>query len=188
MGIVHELSYQPWPADSSAYLIIEKDSVEIYNSGVLTDPNVEELANYIFTLEEGSVYDVIAVSNSTSTLYSSSTFSMSNLSSAPLTTDGSPLVVSFDIIDNTDNEFVLFTGQFTQPQNNIGFNWLTDANTGKISIENYSLYDLDFTLSNIAYGGSYNTTITILSGTSGEFLSIPKTSYDISYVDYINPD
>jgi hypothetical protein len=187
MGIVHQLSYQPWPEDSSASLVVKKDGVDIFNSGLITDPDLEGLSNYVFTLEAGSVYDVIAVSNSTSTLYSSSTFSMSNLSSAPLTTDGSALVVSFDIIDNTDNEFVLFTGQFTQPQNNIGFNWLTDANTGKIEIWNYSLYDLDFTLTNVPYGGSYTNTITILSETSGQFLSIPKTSYDISYVDYISP-
>jgi hypothetical protein len=185
MGIVHQLSYQPWPEDSSAYLIIEKDSVEIYNSGILTDPDVEALASDTFILEEGSVYDVIAVTNSTSTIYTPVVFSMDNSSSAPLSTGTQ--VISFEIIDNTDNIFVLYTGQYTQPQNNIGFNWLTDANTGKINIVNNSEYDLDFTLTNVPYGGSYTNKITILTETSGQFLSIPKTSYDISYVDYINP-
>lgn len=185
MGIVHQISYQPWVEDSSASLVIKKDGVNIYNSGLITDPNLENLASFTFVLEEGSVYDVIAVSNSTSTLYSSSTFSMSNSSSAPLSTSGE--VISFEIIDNTDSEFVLFTGQYTQPQSNIGFNWFTDANTGKIKVQNNSLYDLDFTLTNVPYGGSYTNTITIFAGVFGEFLNIPKTSYDISYVDYINP-
>jgi hypothetical protein len=185
MGIVHQLSYQPWPAGASASLVIKKDGVNIFNSGSITNPSLENLASHTFTLQAGSVYDVIAVSNSTSTLYSPSTFSMSNLSSAPLSTSGE--VVSFEITDNTTSQFVLFTGQYTQPQNNIGFNWLTDANTGKIKVQNNSLYDLEFTLTNVSYGGSYNNTITILSGTFGQFLAIPKTSYNISYVDFISP-
>jgi hypothetical protein len=177
MGIVHAIDYQPWPADSSASLVINKDTVEIYNSGTLTNPDISDLASFTFTLVGGSVYDVIAVSNSTSTLYTPSLFSMDNDSSAPLES------VTFELIDNTDDEFVLFTSQVTQPQNNIGFNWLTDANTGKIVIENNSFYDLDFTLTNVPYGGAYNTTITVVNGMSGEFSAIPKTSYDISYID-----
>lgn len=177
MSIVHDLSYQPWPAGSSASLVIKKDTVDIYNSGTLTDPDVEALASFTFTLLAGSVYDIIAVSNSTSTLYTPSTFSMDNDSSAPLES------VTFELIDNTDDEFVLFTSQVIQPQNNIGFNWFTDANTGKIVIENNSVYDLNFTLTNVPYGGAYNTTITVVNGMSGEFSAIPKTSYDISYID-----
>jgi len=177
IGIVHDLNYQPWPAGSSASLVIKKDGVNIYNSGLITNPDLENLANFTFILVAGSVYDVISVSNSTSTLYTPSTFSISKSSSAPLES------VTFELIDNTDNEFVLFTSQVTNPQNNIGFNWFTDANTGKLVINNNSIYDLDFTLTNIPYGGSYNTTITVVNGMSGEFNTIPKTSYDINYID-----
>lgn len=182
MGIVHDINYQPWPADSSASLVVLKDSVEIYNSGSITDPNLENLANYTFTLEAGSVYDVVAVSNSTSTLYTPAFFSMSNLSSCPLSNDTESFV-TFEITDNTDNSLVLFTRQVTQPQNNIGINWITDANTGQILVNNPSLFDLDFTLTNVPYGGSYTNTISIPTESFAYFTSIPKTSYDISYVD-----
>lgn len=187
MGIVHDLAYQPWPADSSASLVIKKDGINIYNSGLITDPDISNLASFTFTLVGGSVYDVIAVSNSTSTLYIPSTFSMSNLSSAPLTTDGLFPVIDFILTDNTDTEIVLHTAQFTQPQNNIGFNWLSDANTGQIEIWNYSLYNLEFTLTNVPYGGSYTNTITIMTEVAGYFTGIPKTSYDISYIDLVLP-
>ena len=183
IGIAHSVTGYPWPADSSASLVITADAVEIYNSGIKTDPLEPNLASYTFTAVSGVSYAAVAVSNSTSTAYISSLFSMDNSSSAPLTTDSLSPIVDFRLIDNTDDEFVLYTAQFAQPQNNNGFNWLDDANTGKLVINNNSVYDLNFTLTNVPLGGAYNTTITVLSGMSGEFNTIPKTSYNVSYVD-----
>jgi len=183
IGIAHSVTGYPWPAGSSASLVIEADSTEIYNSGLKTDPLEPDLASYNFTAVGGVVYDIVALSNSDSTDYIASLFSIENSSSAPLTTNSSFPVVDFRFIDNTDAEFVLYTAQFSQPQNNNGFNWLDDANTGKLVINNNSIYDLDFTLTNVPLGGAYNTTITVLNGMSGEFNTIPKTSYNINYID-----
>jgi hypothetical protein len=183
IAIAHSVTGYPWPTGSSASLVIEADSTEIYNSGLKTDPLEPDLASYSFTAVGGVVYDAVALSNSDSTDYIASLFSMDNSSSAPLTTNSSFPVVDFRFIDNTDAEFVLYTAQFSQPQNNNGFNWLDDANTGKLVINNNSIYDLDFTLTNVPLGGAYNTTITVVNGMSGEFNAIPKTSYNISYIN-----
>ena len=183
IGIAHSVTGYPWPADSSASLIITADTVEIYNSGLKTDPLEPNLASYTFTAVAGVSYAAVALSNSTSTAYISSLFSMDNSSSAPLTTDSSFPVVDFRFIDDTDSEFVLYTAQFAQPQNNNGFNWLNDANTGRLIINNNSAFDLNFILTNVPLGGSITTTIPIPSESTGTSIGLPKTSYNVSYVD-----
>lgn len=180
--LIHTVVTSPWPADSSGRLIVKEDAVEIYNSGLITNPTLEQLSTFDFNLLEGKVYDVIAVTDSSSTAYTASSFSMSNLSTAPLTTTAT-FIVSAEIIDNTDSLYKLYTAQYTQPQNNIGFNWLTDANTGSVRIVNNSEVSLDFTLSNIAEGGVYTNTQTVIAGTSYTWTGLVKSGYSVSYVD-----
>jgi len=181
IGLVHAIASTPWPDNSKASLVITADGTTIFNSGDITDPTILGLTNYTFTALEGVVYQVNGVSSSTSTAYTNRVFNMDNQSTAPLSTNSE--IISFDFVDNTDLLFKLHTAQYIQPHNNISFNWLTDANTGKLTIVNNSLVNLDFALSNIPHGGAYNTTITILAGATGIFNNIPKTSYTITYVN-----
>lgn len=176
MYLVHQLAYMPWPADSSASLVIKKDGVNIYDSGVITNPNQEQIGAHTFTLEEGSVYDVVALSDSTSTAYTSATINWDDQTGGALNN------VMYEFEDSDSAEpFIMHTTQPVQPLNNVGINWLIGAGLGRLDIiTNDSGLSLDIQLSNIAFGGGYDTTINVPIGGTGFFANIPKTSYNIT--------
>ncbi|MCX3264816.1 DUF5977 domain-containing protein [Pedobacter agri] len=169
-AIVHEINRMPWPAQSRASLIIEKNGIEIYSSGFLTDGNVELLASKQLIAED-AVYTVKCVSISTSTAYIGLVLSLYNQAGL---TDTTPLF--FRIDDNTSGEFVLKTRQDVNVQENIGFNALSDGNTLKATITNGSPFNLTFTVFN-DYG--YSESLFIASGQTGIINNNPKTALKI---------
>lgn len=169
-ALVHEINRMPWPDQSKASLIVEKNGAEVYNSGEITDGNIEVLANAPLIADD-AIYTVKCKSISSSTNYIGLVLSLYNEAGIPDTT---PLF--FRIDDNSTGEFVLKTRQDLNVQENIGFNAINDSNTLKATITNGTGFDLTFTVFN-DFG--FSQSLYFASGQTGIINNVPKTGIKI---------
>lgn len=171
---VHPLAFQPWPLGASANMVITDNlSAVLYDSGSVTDLLLESLGSHSFVAVEGKSYHIEASTNSASTLYTPSAFDMRNISTAALGTS------LFQMYDNTDNARVFSTVQDLAIQDNNGFNWLSDAGTGRLVIFNNSTQTLNYQVTNTFAGGSLTYNLVIAAGASGAFEGLEKSGWRI---------
>lgn len=181
IGLAHDIYGTPWPAGASASMIITADGVTMFNSGVKSNPNILDLANYTFVAQAGVVYNVVVTSNSDSVDYFATTYSMNNISTSPvIPLSGNGEIIGFEFIDNSNTQIIAHSGQYIQPHNNIGMNWLLSGVTGRFKVYNNSGVDIGITLANTAHGGGFSQYIVVLAGTIGTIEDIPKTAYTIT--------